>query len=680
MLRQYVRITALLLLFLVLLCCCGKNKDQKQEPVPDKGAEPEAQEPIVTYPLDDEDVVPKIVSQGQGYGDILRLKSTKEILFSPEITELRERIDSGKSVEDYSLGLVFVLLDENGKEYYAYPELRLPIHESKGTWFDVFLQSEDISCGFCPTVGRSYTIEVSIYDNDEKKIMEGVWQSIKASDSYADSPYYDPTHIPTEEDRKDMEYQVQYLPTKGGVLWGPSRQTLKHGQGSEKIMAVSEKGYMFVGWSDGYSLPERQGDTFVRSKVIYAEFAKIEQDGSLPNMYIKTETGEFITSKQEYQSATISIVGAAQDKYNITVTTKIRGRGNSSFSGTSDMNDYWGKNSYRLKLDEKANLLGVGGSANRDWVLNSNKHDASGLRNYTVWNLAEQMNTMPFVPGFTWVNVYLNGDYRGLYMLTDHVEVANDRVEVNDSLQQVDKGFLLELDFRGDGDEGAVKDFTYFYVDGFHSEWVIKSEVFDKSETAFIRNYISDCHGAIMSGKREVIDRLIDIPSLIDMFIIEELSKDVDAGGTSLFMQKDKGGKLYFTAPWDFDFGFGTYGPATYTHDFVCEGDNNHPWFTALLTQEWFLRALQARMAMVSEMLEITKQGLLHMEKLLAPAADHQDQRWNIYASHYHPYVSEAVSVELDSYEAHVRYICDWVDERWAWMTAEIDKRVSRLR
>ena len=676
MFKRYICTIFLIFLILAVLAACGKKKTQ----TPSENEKVPTEEEIITYPPEDLDLdsIVTISSQGSGYDSVLRLKSTKEILFSPNLTEFAQLIAEGSPIEDYTMGLVFVLLDDEGNEYHAYPECRVPIQSSKGDWFDIFLMADGVDCGFCPTAGKRYTVEVSIYDKEQKKIMEGVWRSLWASEGYAESPYYNPTAIPDENEKASMTFSVQYLPIKGGILKGYANQTLKAGQGSKKVSAVADKGYVFVGWSDGYIYPVREGDTFIRSKVIYAKFEKVTLDGSVPNMYIQTETGAFITSKEEYMNATISIAGALQDEYNVTLATEIRGRGNSSFHGTSDINDYGSKNSYRLKLTEKANLLGVGDSANRDWVLNANKFDASGLRNYAVWNLARQMQTFPFVPGCTWVNLYVNGDYRGLYMLTDHVEVAEDRVEVDDSLEAPDKGFLLELDFRGDGESGAVEGLTYFYANGFGAEWVIKSKVYSTSETAYIRNYINACHSAIMSGNRATIDALVDIPSLMDMIIIEELSKDVDAGGTSLYMQKDKGGKLYFTAPWDFDFGFGTYGPATYVDGFVCE-DGGHPWYAALLSQDWFLKELKARMAQVDEMLEQTKKGIMNINALLTPAADHQDERWNIYGNHYHGYVSGEVSADLDSNPAHGEFLCSWIEQRWAWMCAEIDSRVSRL-
>ena len=62
---------------------------------------------------------------------------------------------------------------------------------------------------------------------------------------------------------------------------------------------------------------------------------------------------------------------------------------------------------------------------------------------------------------------------------------------------------------------------------------------------------------------------------------------------------------------------------------------------------------------------------------MLTPANDRQDERWYIYGCNYHQYVSSKVSGRLYSNEEHIQFICDWVDERWTWMTDEINSRVA---
>ncbi len=146
---------------------------------------------------------------------------------------------------------------------------------------------------------------------------------------------------------------------------------------------------------------------------------------SVPTVHIHTVDGEPITSKTVYKTATLSITEAESVADNITVETQIRGRGHSSFSGTAPQDEYDSKNSYRIKLDQKKNLLGVGQTADKDWVLIAGKYDISAMRNYTVWDLAKRMGTIPYVPSCAWVNVYINGDYRGLYTLVEKITRKN---------------------------------------------------------------------------------------------------------------------------------------------------------------------------------------------------------------------------------------------------------------
>ncbi|MBO5745414.1 MAG: CotH kinase family protein, partial [Clostridia bacterium] len=346
-----------------------------------------------------------------------------------------------------------------------------------------------------------------------------------------------------------------------------------------------------------------------------------------------------------------------------------------SFNGGASQSSYDSKNSYRLKLSEKASLLGMG-SSNKDWVLNSNKFDAVGLRCFATWQLASYMDTLPFVTECAWVNMYINGEYRGMYMVTELIEVAQDRVEVEDNVNGTDKGFLIELDFRGNWDNGQLG-LDYFYVEGYGSpsdgrdnpiEFVIKSNVDSEDDTAAIESYVVLCHKALMSGNRATIDKYVDIPSLIDMFILEELSKDVDVGAASFFIQKDIGGKLYFTAPWDFDFGYGTYGPAVSYTGFYSESGSSCEWFKALMKHNWFRQEVLARMVELDDDFTQVIADVKAKGADLYIAGDRNATFWNMYGNHFHGYVSGSVSSDLRSYQEHIDFLTAWMEVRWDWM------------
>ncbi|MBQ3508340.1 MAG: CotH kinase family protein [Clostridia bacterium] len=407
------------------------------------------------------------------------------------------------------------------------------------------------------------------------------------------------------------------------------------------------------------------------------------EDSDIPVLSVNTADQKPITSKTTYKSATITVTGAKYAHYNITMNARIRGRGHSSFDGNAAQNEYASKNSYRLKLDEKTNLLGVGETADRDWILISCKYDASALRNYLIWNLAERLGTIPYVPSCTWVNLYVNGEYRGMYTLCEKIEVASDRVNIDESPSEDPNkvGYLVEYDLRGAYESGAKKDLTYFYLPGLDESfaWTIKSEVHNSKVTAAIREHLIACNEAILSGDQEKMAALVDMAAFVDMFILQELSKNPDAGCSSFYMQRDAGGKLCLTAPWDFDFAMGTYSIAQTTSGLVADGEDvmSHPWFEFLTTQPWFMKLVLAHMKGIAPLVEETLKAVKDMQATLESAADQNDTLWNVYGEKFSIYPSNQVSVKLKSYEEHVDFLINWVETRWERMLKEVEKRTK---
>ena len=400
-----------------------------------------------------------------------------------------------------------------------------------------------------------------------------------------------------------------------------------------------------------------------------------------PSLHITTADGLPIVSQTEGKDVVITISGSLP-AYNITAEAEMKGRGNSSFDGEAPLDDYKSKNSYNIKFNKKINLLGVGETADKDWVLIASKYDASALRNYLVWNLAEKMGRLPFVPESTWVELYINQDCRGMYILCEKIEVASDRVNIDDSpsTDPTDVGYLVEYDLRGASKAGAVLDLTYFRLQNTDQafEWVLQSEVYTPAETAAVRTHLQTCHDAILSGDRQRIEPLIDMPSFVDMFILQELSKNPDVGCSSFYMQRDRGGKLYLTAPWDFDFAFGSYNVSVDHRDLVVDSDttHSHPWFEALAEQEWFMRMVDQRLEEVSPLWEETKGEILALMPALTVLADRNHERWNIYGQKFAIYPNDQVSVHLHSYEEHVTFLTQWTDKRFGSLKHAIDRHL----
>lgn len=169
--------------------------------------------------------------------------------------------------------------------------------------------------------------------------------------------------------------------------------------------------------------------------------------GTLPVMFINTEGNVPVTEKETYLNATWYIdpmglpgvegLGSAQEP----LSTQIKGRGNYTWVGFE-------KKPYRLKFTEKAAPLGMPKS--KHFVLLAHADDSDGfMRNESGFTLSRMLG-MPWTPESQPVELVLNGDYRGLYFLTQNIRVDKDRVNITEqedlATTDVDGGWLVEID------------------------------------------------------------------------------------------------------------------------------------------------------------------------------------------------------------------------------------------
>lgn len=144
----------------------------------------------------------------------------------------------------------------------------------------------------------------------------------------------------------------------------------------------------------------------------------------LPVVYVNTENGAEIVSKEDYLNGELKIQGNAE--YNSENTTlydgvmEIRGRGNTTWS--------YAKKPYKMKLDKKTDIFGFG--SNKHWVLLANYTDESHMRNMLAYDLSGEMG-MPHMQSVH-VDLILNGEYKGTYQFCEQVKISKARVNIYD--------------------------------------------------------------------------------------------------------------------------------------------------------------------------------------------------------------------------------------------------------
>ena len=273
--------------------------------------------------------------------------------------------------------------------------------------------------------------------------------------------------------------------------------------------------------------------------------------GTLPVMYIDTEGKAPVTSKDTYLQATywldpmgvegVEAIGSADEQ----AAMQIRGRGNYTWLGFE-------KKPYRIKLDKKTPLLGMGKS--KHFALLAHADDsAAGLRNALGFSASEILG-MPWTPATQPLEVVLNGDYIGLYWLTETIRVDKDRVNVEEQADEaendVDGGWLVEID-----NYNSDPHVTVMNSSGQPIWFTYKSpEILSSAQESFLRSAMQSIQNALAAGDETEASRLVDFDVLARYFIANQLMLDMESFHGSCYLNRQRGEteKWKFGPVWDF--------------------------------------------------------------------------------------------------------------------------------
>lgn len=258
-------------------------------------------------------------------------------------------------------------------------------------------------------------------------------------------------------------------------------------------------------------------------------------------IYVTTDDGSDITSKEEYTHCYVSVDGFGEYPDN-SMPAKIRGRGNSTW-------EWYAKKPYRIKFDVSNKMLGI--KKNKDWVLLANFRDVTKMMNTYAFITADWMG-LPYTSPIRYAELFLNGEYKGLYQIAEQVEVGGNRVNIDET-----EGLLLTLDVD-DGPEQSPYSGDNFYTKVFSMPMAVKNpKDLSQEQLNKIRDDFAVLETAIKNHNYHDADSLMDIPSYIRMLQLQEYLYNVELSAPrSVFLFRDKDGKYTFGPAWDWDAGF----------------------------------------------------------------------------------------------------------------------------
>ncbi len=447
---------------------------------------------------------------------------------------------------------------------------------------------------------------------------------------------------------------------------------------TEKTLFITNglhRGYEFLAWDDGNTSPSRQDTYMWHGKTVTAHFAK--KHIGTPEIRITTEGNQKITSKETYINCSFSLSCDFPDYDMKNLSAQIRGRGNSTW-------DSHEKKSYRVKFNEKQSMLGTDYKA-KSWVLIANHADKSLSRNALAYEMAEQFDYIEFSSVHYFVEVYLNNEYMGLYLLCDQVQEGNGRVELSDDFSDPeDMSFFVEIDARAHS-EGTV-DIDYFIFSGDKNrEYAMKypepdSLGYDPDMLEFARWYLSLSMEAIDAKDWDTTQKYVDVESFADVYLIQELFANLDCHSYSFYMYRDKGGRLTCGPVWDFDissgnnnYGMGDGYECKPDHDLVNQDSlwaTKNTWFRRLLRIPEFKLIVERKLVeyedtimQVFDLVNVESTNRFSYYNLHKEQMNKNFKRWDIMGKYVWP--EPQVLIDITTVEGQLKYLYDWLLARY---------------
>ncbi len=445
----------------------------------------------------------------------------------------------------------------------------------------------------------------------------------------------------------------------------------------------------------------------------------VMQSANIPAMFITTESGSvkhIHSSKRNAETGSLVMLNAdGSFEYN-GLLSQVKGRGNSTFAHP--------KKPYQIKLEDSKNLCGMGKA--KTWVLLANYDDNSLLRNTIAFAIAQAVG-LEYTSKSQAVDLYINNDYMGSYLLCEKVEIHENRVAITDlekATEKVNENPLEEYpaftaskknqgSSKGTNIPNNPEDITGGYllelekphrytpeISGFKTikglPVVIKEpEYSSREQVAYVKDMIQSFENAIFS--KDGIDKdsgkhfteLVDLDSLVKKYILEEIGKNFDANRSSFYLYKpvDAQSIKFFAGPvWDYDIAFGNFAKEklvapTLPDGFYANNDKGTGfyWFPALYKQpEFYEQAVaiyhQAFVPAVNVLLGLKKDpdgDILSIDEYaneVEASAAMNFTRWKVFNSENRP-----VQTGKD-YPENISYLKSFLEKRMAFLSANWPK------
>ena len=353
---------------------------------------------------------------------------------------------------------------------------------------------------------------------------------------------------------------------------------------------------------------------------------------------------------------------------------------------------FYEKKSYSIETQTDSgtnnNISLLGLPEENDFVLYGPFGDKSLIRNVLTYQLFGEFGH--YSPRTRFFELVINDDYKGLYVLTEKIKRDKNRVDIakltmqDTTMEEISGGYLLRIDKTTNMEpeeywvspvEPPVNGYERITYQNFDPNYYELTE----KQRFYIWSYLLEFESSMASPDfRDPLKgyrAYLDLPSFIDLMILNEFVKDVDGYRLSHYFYKQKdsnGGKLVNGPPWDYNL---TFGNSDYTEDvhetynWTYSLTNTIYWWARTMQDPWFRNQVYCRWdELQSSVLNQTHVSALIDSMLftMGDAIPRNFQRWPILGTYQWPN-----SFVGQTYEEEEQYLRSWINERLEWIDGQ---------
>ena len=399
------------------------------------------------------------------------------------------------------------------------------------------------------------------------------------------------------------------------------------------------------------AISESDTDSLVSLKTSLEEALKnvaYKSDSKIAQVYVATDKGDgtsygtSLTKAIGYVPAQMVVVSTdggimAED---LSWAGQIKVRGNSTAG--------YAKRPYNVKFSSKVDLFGFG--ASKKWTLLADYLDPTLMRNKTALDLSEILG-LDSTMAHQHVEVWVDGAYRGMYLLTEKIEADEKSVNINTK----NGDFLLETVVAGEEEAGNI----YFTAASGQKFRLREPEKEEKIEE--VKAKVDDFESTIASGTWDEITEKIDVDSFVSYYILNEFMMAYDTGWPKSVYFHCKDGKYYGGPGWDYDWSSGNHSTNTSAAYILMD---NKIYYKYLVKHTEFQLKVSEKLSQISEPLSLLSNSISECAEYYAEAIERNNEVWSVTKT-----LASWNRTPDSTYAENLTFLTDWLSARYDWMT-----------